>query len=122
MEHLDTATKVANWLDDFLQHGSIVSILLSLFFGWGAAVIASFPIHWNVKEAERATFYSRLVCIVGSFLITGFTWPNEFRWAWAGTMGVMSPLLGLVALWVLERYAPTLHAYLTMKKPKDYTP
>jgi hypothetical protein len=121
-ESLDAATQAANWFQNFLKHGSAVSFLLSLMFGWGLSVIASFPIHWNVKDAERATFYARLVCIVGSFAITAATWPNEFRWAWAGTMGVMSPLLGLVVLWQLEKRAPGLHAYLTMKKPKGDTP
>lgn len=116
MENLDTATRAATWFEQFLQHGSAISVLLSLFFGWGAAIIASFPIHWNVKEAERATFYSRLVAIAGSFLITAATWPNEFRWAWAATMGVMSPLIGLVVLWQLQKRAPELHKYLTMKK------
>jgi hypothetical protein len=121
-DQLDTATKAATWFEAFIQHGSVVSVLLSLAFGWGLAVLLSFPIHWNVKEPERATFYARIVCVVGSFAITAGTWPNEFRWAWAGTMGVISPLLGLVALWILEKRAPSLHAYLTMKKPKDPTP
>lgn len=116
MPELDTATQVATWFDSFLKHGSIISVLLSLLFGWGLAVTASFPIHWTVPQPERATFYSRLVCIVGSFAITAMTWPNEFRWAWAGTMGVMSPLLGLAALWILQKRAPGLHAHLTMKK------
>lgn len=116
MEHLDTATKAASWFDEFIKHGSAISVLLSLFFGWGAAIFASFPIHWSVKDAERATFYARAVAVFGSFLITAWTWPNDFRWAWAGTMGVMSPLLGLVVLWQLKKRAPELHEFLTMKK------
>ncbi len=116
MNGLDQATGAAGWFEAFIKHGSTVSVLLSLFFGWGASIIASFPIHWRVKDPERATFYARLVAIFGSFLITLFTWPNEFRVAWACTMGVMSPLLGLVFLWVLSKRAPGLHSYLTMKK------
>lgn len=118
-ETLDTVSHAASWFDAFLKHGSAISVLLSLFFGWGLAVLLSFPIHWHVAQPERATFYARVVCVLGSFAITAGTWPNEFRWAWAGAMGVMSPLLGLVALWLLEKRAPGLHAYLTMKKPKD---
>jgi hypothetical protein len=119
MPDLNTATEVAHWFDAFLKHGSMISVLLSLLFGWGLSIFLSFPIHWNVSKPEQATFYARCVCVVGSFAVTAATWPNEFRWAWAGTMGVMSPLLGLVALWILEKRAPSLHAYLTMKKPKE---
>lgn len=118
-EQLDAVSNAANWFDAFLEHGSFVSVALSLLFGWGLSVFLSFPIHWHVKDAERATFYARAVCVVGSFAVTAGTWPNEFRWAWAGTMGVMSPVVGFGVLWILHKRAPGLHAYLTMKKPKE---
>lgn len=122
MEHLDTATKVATWFDSFLQHGSIVSVLLSLFFGWGAAITASFPIHWRVKDDEKATFFARLVCIGCSFGVTAGTWPNEFRWSWALAMGVMSPIIGLIVLWFLKKWKPDLAETLAMKKVTQAPP
>lgn len=120
MEHLDTATQVANWFDAFLKHGSIISVLLSLLFGWGLSVFLSYPIHKNVADPGMATFYSRLACVCGSFLVTLLTWPNEFRLAWALTMGVVSPLLGLVVLALLGKWKPDLVAdVLSMKKSSD---
>ncbi len=117
MEHLDTATQVANWFDAFLKHGSIISVLLSLLFGWGFAIFASFPIHRAVNDPELATFYARCACVLGSILITAITWPNEYRLAWALTMGVVSPLLGLFVLWLLGKWKPDLVAnVLAMKK------
>jgi hypothetical protein len=116
MEHLDTATSVATWFDAFLKHGSIVSVLLSLFCGWGAAITASFPIHRIVKDDDLATFYARLTCMGFSFLITAGTWPNEWRWAWALTMCVMSPILGLLALSLLKKWKPDLADNMSMKK------
>lgn len=106
----------ASWLEAFLKHGSSVSILLSLLFGWGFSILMSFPVHRKVKDAELATFYARLICVLGSFFITAFTWPNEFRWAWAATMGVMSPFVGLLVLLLLKRWKPDLYEVLAMKK------
>lgn len=124
-ETLDTATQVANWFDAFLKHGSTVSVLLSLFTGWGASITASFPIHWWVKDDQKATFAARLVCIAFSFGVTAGTWPNEFRWSWALAMGVMSPILGLIALALLKKWKPDLAETLAMKKkttPPDSQP
>lgn len=117
MQHLDTATNIANWFDAFLKHGSIVSVLLSLAFGWCFAIFMSFPIHRKVSDDELATFYARAVCVVGSFLITLITWPNEWRLAWALTMGMASPLLGLLALSIIGKWKPDFVAnVLSMKK------
>lgn len=114
---LETATEVANWFDAFLKHGSIISVLLSLAFGWGLSVFLSFPIHRAVLDDELATFYARCACVTGSFLITAGTWPNEFRWSWAATMAVLSPLLGMLALHYVGKWAPDLAAnFLSMKK------
>jgi hypothetical protein len=112
--NIDTVT---NGFNSFLQHGSAVSVLLSLGFGWGFAILASYPIHWNVSDDERATYYSRCTAVAGSFVITLLTWPNDFRLAWALTMGVLSPLLGLVVLALLGKWKPDLVAnVLSMKK------
>lgn len=116
MEHLDKATAAATWFDQFVQHGSAISVLLSLIFGWGLALFLSFPIHRYVKDNELATFWARTACVLGSFAVTAGTWPNEYRWAWAGAMGVLSPLLGFVALWRLKSWAPNLYEFLAMKK------
>lgn len=116
MEHLDKATAVATWFDSFLKHGSSISILLSLFFGWGFSILMSFPIHRKTQDAELATFYARVCCVVGSFLITAITWTNDFRWAWAATMGVLSPLIGLLVLLLLKKWKPDLYEALSMKK------
>lgn len=123
MEHLDTATQVANWFDAFLKHGSIVSVLLSLAFGWCFAVFMSFPIHRAVIDVELATFYARAVCVTGSFLITLITWPNEWRLAWALTMGMASPLIGLLALTLISKWKPEFAAtVLSMKKVTPPSP
>lgn len=117
MESLDTATSIANWFDAFLKHGSIVSVLLSLAFGWSFAIFASFPIHRFVKEDDLATFWARTACVFGSFLITLITWPNDWRLAWALTMGMASPLLGLLVLSIARKWKPELVANVfSMKK------
>lgn len=120
--HLDTATSIATWFDAFLKHGSIVSVLLSLAFGWGLSIFLSFPIHRAVNDDELATFYARCACVVGSFAVTAATWPNEWRWSWAGTMGVLSPLAGLIAIHFISKWWPDFATnVLSMKKvtPKD---
>lgn len=115
--NFDQVDQAANWFEAFLRHGSIISVLLSLFFGWGLSIFLSFPIHRSVKDDELATFYARCACVVGSFLITAGTWPNEFRWSWALAMGVMSPLLGLLVLAILSKWKPEIVAnVLSMKK------
>lgn len=113
---LDLLSAFGSFLDGFLEHGSAVSMLLSLGVGWGAAIAASFPIHRVVADDALATYYSRLVAIGGSFFITLFTWPNEWRVAWALFMAVMNPILGLIALHYLSRWKPDIAEQLSMKK------
>jgi len=116
VEHLDKATAAANWFDAFIKHGSAVSVLLSLAFGWGLSIFLSFPIHRLVKDDELATFYARVFCVLGSFFITAATWPNDFRWSWAFAMSVLSPLIGLIVLLRLKRWPPELYEMIAMKK------
>ena len=116
-EVLDAATTTATWFDAFLKHGSIVSVLLSLLFGWGFAIFMSFPIHRAIADDELATWCARAVCVLGSFLLTAATWPNEWRWSWALTMGVVSPVLGWVLLkWIGRKYPDFAGEILSMKK------
>jgi hypothetical protein len=115
-EQLQAASSAAGWFEAFVKHGSVVSCLLSLLFGWCLSVFLRFPIHKLIEPDDWATFAAQSSCVGGSFIITFITWPNEYRLAWALAMGVASPVLGLVALWALARWAPTLHRFLAMRK------
>lgn len=119
---LEHANQAAGWFEQFIKHGSAVSCLLSLGFGWGLALLLSYPIHWKVKDADLATYIARIVAVAGSFLVTLGTWPNEYRLAWAGFMGVASPLLGLAALAILKGRAPKVYEQLSMRKIPPTTP
>src|SRR4051812_38740211 len=94
----------ASWFDSFLKHGSAISVLLALIFGWCLALLLRFPLHKLLADDDTSTYVARVCCVVGSFAITYITWPNDFRLAWALTMGVASPVLGLVAIVILGKW------------------
>lgn len=111
MEHLDKATAAATWFESFIQHASVMSIVLSLLGSWFATAFFKIPIRWWSEPARHA-FYIRAVDIAVAFALCLITWPNEWGFVWAFVIGFGSPviywLLASAVCWKFPKLKPFL--------------
>jgi hypothetical protein len=78
MEHLDKATAAANWFEAFIQHASVMSILLALVGSWCATAAFKMPIRALIAPAWQG-WTIRMFDVVVALAICAATWPNDWR-------------------------------------------
>jgi hypothetical protein len=115
MEHLDKATAAANWFEAFIQHASVMSILLALVGSWCATAAFKMPIRALIAPAWQG-WTIRMFDVVVALAICAATWPNDWRFVWAFVIGFASPivyfLLAALACWKF----PALKPYLSLRE------
>ena len=114
-EHLDQATAAATWFEAFIQHASVMSILLAILGSWAATALFKIPL--RILFAGRwSVFVIRLFDAGVAFAICAATWPNDWRWVWAFVVGVGSPgvywLLAALLCWKW----PSLKPYVALRE------
>lgn len=106
-------------IDLIFQHVTASSILACLLIGWGAMLTARFPLHATIKDDRWATWWTRLVCIVGGMLGTALTWPvRDWRalLAWSLAFGAICPVAWFILTALVDMFAPKLAEKLKMKR------
>jgi hypothetical protein len=98
-----------------LAHTSFACLLLSIVVGIGFALTAKFPIHANCTD-RWATWWTRTASILAAFVTAVSTWPNNWRWAFAAGIALVTPVLWGILLFFIGLLRPAWKDTLAMRK------
>jgi hypothetical protein len=119
MTMLDQAREGIGFFEELLKHASVLCILLSILGSWCVTQLFKFPIHELVPRARWASWWTRFFCAVVAGVIAFFTWPNEWRLAWALFLGSASPGLHWLTIKAIYWTWPHLRTVISAQRTRS---